>query len=90
MGSAIAHIPVRYKLHAVRIDGNQQEDIVIEDAQCFGIRLAHHIVREGEQVLGRDAFGGVQPAVDPDNGLAFDGQLVRLIIRQPFCQRQPP
>ena len=41
-----------------------------------------------DQLVGAEHFGGVQAAVDPDDRLAFLRERVRLIVGQPFGERQ--
>ena len=79
-----AHVPVGDQLHAVGIDGREQEDIVVEDAQRLRIAAAEEVVGLGEEGLGGDDFVGVQAAIDPDDGLAFGGEGVRLIVGEAF------
>ncbi len=87
-GIALAHVPVRDQFHAVRIDGHQQQDVVVEDAQRLGVVAAEQVVGFDEEGLRIDAFGGVQAAIDPHHGLAFGGQRVRLVVGQFFGARQ--
>ena len=79
-----AHVPVGDQLHAVGIDGREQEDVVVEDAQGLRIAAAQEVVGLGEEGLGGDDFVGVQAAIDPDDGLAFGGEGVGLIVGEAF------
>ena len=68
------HVPVGDELQAVGIDRDGEEDDVVQNAERLGVVAADHLPDQLDQVLRADDFGGVQAAVDPDDGLAFGGE----------------
>ena len=56
---------------AVRIHVNEEDDDVVEEAPRLFVVAAHHLVDHLAELLRADRFGGVESAVDPDDGFAF-------------------
>ena len=83
------HVPVRYEFHAVRIGVCREEDVVVEEPHGLTVVAAHHLIDRLHELMGSQHLGGMQSAVDPHYRLAFPGKLSRLVVRQPFGQRQP-
>ncbi len=84
VGVGGAHVPVGDQLHAVGIDGREQQDVVVQDAQGFGVAAGEEVVGLGEQRLRGNHFVGVQAAIDPHDGFALRGEGVRLIVGETF------
>ena len=55
----------------------------------LGIGLAVQLIDGLDQLLRAEHLGGVQAAVDPDDRLAVPRELPRLVVGQPFGQREP-
>ena len=85
----IAHVPVGDEIVAVRIRVDEQDDAVVEEPPRLLVVPADHLVDHLRQLLRAERFGRVQPAVDPDDRLAFLRQRARLIVGQPLGERQP-
>ena len=66
----------------------QQHDVVVQDPHRLGIGLAVQAVDRLDQLLRAEHFGGVQAAVDPDDGLAVLRELPRLIVGEAVGERQ--
>ena len=68
----------------------QHEDHVVEDGPDLGVVVpGDEIVRQLDRVLRVRDFGGVQPAVDVDQGAALVGQSPGLGVGQPLRVRKP-
>ena len=78
------------ELHAVRVRVHREDDHVVQEAQRLRVGAADHLVDRLDQLLRAEHLGGVQPAVDPDHGLAFARERARLIVGQAFGLREPP
>ena len=68
---AALHVPVGHQIHSVRVHQHAQLNHVVQEAQRLVVGAADHLPDVLEQLLRAERFGGVQPAVDPDNGLAL-------------------
>ena len=88
LGVAGPHVPVGDQLHAIGIDGRQQQDVVVQDTQRLGVAAAQQVVGLGEQRLRGNHFGGVQAAIDPHDRFALRGQRPRLVVGEAFGARQ--
>ena len=86
----LAHVPVGDEIVAVGIGVRGENDDVAEEARGLGIVLADQLVDRLHQLLRAEHFRGVQAAVDPHDRLAFRGERARLIVGQPFGQRELP
>ena len=53
------------------------------------VGAAHHLPDVFEQLLRAERFGCVEPAVNPDDGLAFLGERTRLFVAQSLGVREP-
>ena len=83
-GDRLAHVPVGDELHAVGIGEDAEGDVVVEEAEGFGVGEGVELVDGLDELLGADSFGGVEAAVDPDDGAAFFGEGVGLVIGEIF------
>ena len=79
-GVGVAHVPVGDELHAVGIGEGAEDDVVVEEAQGLGIGLGVELVDGLDELLGADGLGGVKAAVDPDDGFAFFGERLGLVV----------
>ena len=81
----ILPIPRDHLILAVRIEcGPQHQDDVVENRVYFRIGLGRNqLVGEQDGLLRAGNFGGVQPAVDVDDGLAFARQRLGLFVGEP-------
>ena len=77
---AVLHVPVGHQVHAVRIHQHAQLNHVVEESQRLLVGAADHLLDVLEQLLRAERLGGVQPAVDPDDRLAFLRQGARRIV----------
>jgi hypothetical protein len=84
----IAHVPVGDQLHPVRVDRGEEQDDVVQDAEGLGIAARRHLVGDLEEVLCGYDLRGVEAAVDPDDRLAFGGQLAGVLVGHPLGARQ--
>ena len=89
-GSDVAHVPVGDEIVAVRIGVDEEDDHVVEDPHRLVVGAADHLVDHLAELLRAERLGGVQAAVDPDDRLAFARERARLVVGQPFGQRQAP
>ncbi len=67
----VLHVPVRDELHPVRIRVNGQDDQVVQEAHRLRIGAADQLIRRLDQLVRAEDFGGVETAVEPDDGFAF-------------------
>ena len=85
----LAHVPVRHQLHAVGVGVRHEDDRVTQEALRFVVGAAHDLPRGLDQLLCAEHFGGVQAAIDPDDGLAFVRQAARFGLGDAFGTREP-
>ncbi len=85
----LAHVPVGHQVVAVRIGVDEEDDDVVQDPHRLRIGAAHHLVDHLAELLRAEHFGGVQPAVDPDDGLALARQRSRRVVRESLGEREP-
>ena len=79
-----AHVPVGDELLAVGVGLDAEHDHVVEEAHGLLIGAADHLVDPFHDLLRADGLGGVQAAIDPDDGLALFGQRARLLLADAF------
>ena len=86
----VPHVPVGDEGVAVRIGVGDQEDDVIQEAHRLGVVAADHLPHEFHELLGAEDLGGVEAAVDPDDGLALGGERAGFVLGDALGMRQPP
>ncbi len=74
---------------AVGIGVHEQDDRVVEKPHRLFVGAAHHLVDHLAELLRAEHFAGVQPAVDPDHGLAFARERLRLLVGEPLGEGEP-
>jgi hypothetical protein len=84
----LAHVPVGHEVEPVGIGRDREEDDVVEDAPGLGVVPADHPPDELDELLGAQDLRRVEPAVDPDHGLALGGEPARDIVGQALSQGQ--
>ncbi len=82
------HVPVGDEIVAVRVGVHEQHDDVVQQAQRLVVVAAHHLVDHLAELLRAERLGGVQPSVDPDDGLPFFRERARLGLREAFSERE--
>ena len=90
LGIRRTHVPVRNQIVAVRIGMHEEDDHVVQNPHRLFIGAADHLVDHLAELLGAERFTGMQPAVNPDDGLPVLGERARLCIRQVLGQRESP
>ena len=75
-----AHVPVGDELDTVGIRDGHEQDHVVEETHGFRIGAAGHLVNHLGERLGVHRLGGVEAAVDPDDGFAFFGEFLRFVV----------
>ncbi len=85
---AVAHVPIGDQVVTVRVRVHEQDDRVVEKAHRLLVGTADHLVDHLRELLRAQRFGRVQPAVDPDDCLAFLRERSRLLVVQAFGQRK--
>ena len=78
---SLAHVPIRDKFHAVRIDEAVENDNVIQQSRRFRIRAARQLIDALDQLLRPENLGRMDSAVDPHHRFALSGESPRLILR---------
>ncbi len=73
-GLGAAHIPRGNEFLAVGIRVREEDDALVEDAERLGIGAAGELPEGLDELVGADGLGGVEAAVDPDDGTAFGGE----------------
>jgi hypothetical protein len=86
---AVLHVPVGHEIHAIRVDQHCQHDHVVQNPHRLRVGARRHLVDQLEELLRAERLVGVQTAVDPDDRLAFARERARLVVGQPFGQREP-
>ena len=89
-GIFFAHVPVGDEFLAVGVGEDAEDDVVVEDAESFGVVAADELVDGLHQLLGADGFGGVEAAVDPDHGFAGLGDVMGLGLGDAFGEGEAP
>ena len=84
-----AHVPVRNQFMAIRVGVNRQHNHVAEEPERLSVRSADQLIHGLDELLRAQHLVGMQPAIDPDDGLAFSRQRPRLIVGEAVSQRQP-
>ena len=69
-----AHVPVGDEVLAVGVGLDVELDGVVEEAHGLRVGAADHLVDLLHELLRADGLGGVEAAVDPDDGLAVAGE----------------
>ena len=76
----VAIVPVGDEVHAVGVIEDGEQDVVLEKAHRLGIGLGVHFIDGLKICCEPDGLGGVQASVDPDDGLAFGGERMGLLV----------
>ncbi len=84
-----AHVPRRDEFLSVGIRERIEPDDVVQKPHRFRIVAAGHLIHHFHFLLRADRLGGMQSAIDPDDGFAFARQRVRLIVGQSLGMRKP-
>ena len=69
-GFGAAQIPRGNEFLAVGVGVGEEDNALVEDAECLGIGAAGEIPQRLDELVGADGLGGVEAAVDPDDGAA--------------------
>ncbi len=83
-GDWLAHVPVGDKVHAVGVVEDAEDDVVVEEAESFGVGEGVELVDGLDELLGADGLAGVEAAVDPDDGAAFICESVGFCVGEVF------
>ena len=78
-----AHVPIGDQVVTVRVRMRREDDHVVEDPQRLGVRVIVESVDHLRELLGAEKFRGVQPPVDPDDGLPLVRESAGLGLVQP-------
>ena len=89
LGHRVAHVPVGDEIVAVRIRVHEQDDDVVQNPHRLVVGAADHLVDHLAELLRAERFGGVQAAVDPDDGLALFRERAGLVVGQALGEREP-
>ena len=73
-GLGAAHIPRGNEFLAVGVGVGEEDNALVEDAECLGIGAAGEIPQRLDELVGAERFGGVEAAVDPDDGATLGGE----------------
>ena len=84
----LTHVPARHELHSVRVRVHQQGNRVVEKAKSLGVVEAHHLIRHLHELRCPEDLGGVEPPVDPHDGLGGLRQLARFVVAEVVRQGQ--
>ena len=86
----VAHVPVGHQLLAVGVGGDEQYDVIPQEAKGLRIGATYELVRRFNQLLRAEHLGGMQPAIDPYDRLAFSRERAGLRVAEIVCSRQAP
>jgi hypothetical protein len=73
---------------AIRVRVYGQDDHISQEAASLLVRTAHELIDRLDELLCAENLGGMQPSINPDDGLAFGSQGVRLRVGQPLGERE--
>ena len=73
-GDGFAHVPLADEVVAIGIGMDAENDDVLKDAHGFGVGSAGELPDGLDELVGADGFGGMETAIDPDDGFAFGGE----------------
>ena len=77
-GLGAAHVPGGNEFLAVGVGVGEEDNALVEDAECLGIGAAGEIPQRLDELVGAERFGGVEAAVDPDDGATLGGEAAGL------------
>ena len=83
-GDGFAHVPFADEVVAIGIGMDAENDDVLEDAHRLGVSAARELPNGLDELVGADGFGGMETAVDPDDGFAFGGEGAGLFFGEAF------
>ena len=66
----------------------EEDDALVEDAERLGVGAAGEIPERLDELVGTEGFGGVEAAVDPDDGAAFGGEGAGLVLGETLGARE--
>ncbi len=68
----------------------REDDHVIQEAKGLLVVEADHLVDQLHELVCAQHFGGVEPTVDPHDGLPLPGESPSVLVGQTFGKREAP